>query len=94
MYFSILEFFIEILQLWLKEGHSVRPGNPGMILISFKCTEHEAEEYAGARGLKNAGAVFYKSNEFKNERTGIYFEKLKEAASLAGSEHAAGSSSG
>ena len=86
MYFSILEFFIEILQLWLKEGHSVRPGNPGMILLSFKCTEPEAVEYAGA--------VFYKGNDFKNELTGIYFEKLKETASLAGSEHAAGSSSG
>lgn len=90
---AVLESFIELLPLWLKEGHSVRLGNLGIMRITFRSAGHQSEEDVSAGDIKNARAVFRGSNDFKSEIADISFEKIKTSASQTSSENEAESSS-
>ena len=74
---ALLEAFIVLFPLWLKEVHSVRSGVPGIMPATFKTSKQEAEKGVSAGNIKNAEDVFLKAKFLKLKRMTILLRKQK-----------------
>ena len=73
---AVLASFIEMLPMWLKEGHSIRLGDFGILRLTFKSDGKEKEEDVTGNSIKNVRVVLRGSSEFKNEFNDLHFEKV------------------
>lgn len=91
---ALLEAFIVLFSLWLKEVHSVRSGAPGIMPATFKFTEQKAKGDVNAGKIKNTGNVFSESKVLKSKADDNSFEKIKTSLSRTVSKNEAAPSSG
>lgn len=73
---AVLASFIEMLPMWLKEGHSIRLGNFGILRLTFKSDGKEKEEDVSGNAINHVRVVLRGCSEFKNEFSDLHFEKL------------------
>lgn len=91
---ALLEAFIVLFSLWLKEVHSVRSGAPGIMPVTFKTSKQETEKCVSAGNIKNTEDVFSESKVFKSKADDNSFEKIKTSLSRTVSKNEAAPSSG
>ena len=76
---AVLESFIDMLPMWLKEGHTIRLGNFGILRLTFKSEGKEKEDDVSGNDINHVRAVLRGSSEFKNEFSDLSFEKVATA---------------
>ncbi len=73
---AVLESFIDMLPMWLKEGHTIRLGSFGILRLTFKSEGKENEEDVSGNDINHVRVVLRGSSEFKNEFSDLSFEKV------------------
>ncbi|WP_296322541.1 DNA-binding protein [Treponema sp. UBA3813] len=73
---AVLESFIDMLPMWLKEGHTIRLGNFGILRLTFKSKGKEKEDDVSGNDINHVRTVLRGSSEFKNEFSDLSFEKV------------------
>jgi predicted histone-like DNA-binding protein len=76
---AVLESFIDMLPMWLKEGHTIRLGNFGILRLTFKSKGKEKEDDVSGNDINHVRTVLRGSSEFKNEFSDLSFEKVATA---------------
>ena len=77
---AVLASFVEMLPMWLKEGHSIRLGNFGILRLTFKSDGKTKEEDVTGNSINHVRVVLRGCSEFKNEFNDLHFEKVAVAA--------------
>ena len=73
---AVLASFIEMLPMWLKEGHSIRLGDFGILRLTFRSDGKKKEEDVTGNSINHVRVVLRGSSEFKNEFNDLHFEKV------------------
>lgn len=73
---AVLEAFLDLLPDWLKEGHSVRLGDFGIIRIMFKSDGKDTADDVSSADINHVRAVFRGSSQLKKELSDLSFEKV------------------
>jgi len=83
--YAVLISFVEMLPSWLKEGHSVRLDNFGIIKLSFRSNGKEEEADVTADCIKSLRILLRASTEFKKAVSDLHYEKISSAESTENS---------
>ena len=64
---AVLEAFLQLLPLFLKNGHSVRLGGFGIFRLSFSSMGQETKDDVSAKDISNVRVLFRPSVQLKKE---------------------------
>ena len=64
---AVLEAFLQLLPLFLKNGHAVRLGDFGIFRLSFSSMGQETKDDVSAKDISNVRVLFRPSVQLKKE---------------------------